>query len=149
VLVGVAVGLGETVPAGVGDGVGLGAGLGVGGTVGLGVGTRVGLCVAAGVALAAGDGVALGDGTMTTLAGTSVAAGAPEPPGRPAVGDAIAAIPVGDAPTTGIAMPPRCTTKANDSAALSMRISSATTVARGIAGVAPFPGDDASIAPRR
>ncbi len=69
--------------------------------------------------------------------------------GTPGVGVAAAAIPVGDSPTTGMAMPPRCTTKANDRAALSTRISNAATVALGMSGMPRPAGDDASVAPRR
>ena len=114
---------------GVGDGVGLGVG------VGDGVGDGVGLGVAVGVGLGDGDGAGDGDGSTATLAGTSVGTGASEASGTSGVGVATAAIAVGDSPTTGMAMPPRCTTKANDSAALSTRISRAATVAFGMSGM--------------
>ena len=144
-LVGVADGFGDAVLAGVG--VGLGAGDGVGLRVGDGDGDGDG------VGLGSGDGVWLGvggaDGRTATLAGTSVTAGATVESGTAGVGVETAAIDVGDSPTAGIAIPPRCTTNANDSAALSTRIISAAIVAFGIAGLAPLSGDDASVAPRR
>lgn len=146
-LVGVADGLGDAVLAGVG--VGLGMGLGAGEGVGLGDGDGDG----DGAGLGAGDGVGLGvaDGgaRTATLAGTSVTAGASVDSGTAGVGVETAAIDVGDSPTTGMVMPPRCITNTNDRAALSTRISNAAMVAFGIAGPAPFAGDDASVAPRR
>ena len=72
------------------------------------------------------------DGSTATLAGTSVGTGGSVASGTSGVGVATAAIAVGDSPTTGMAMPPRCTTKANDSPALSTRISRAATVAFGM-----------------
>ena len=71
------------------------------------------------------------DGSSATLAGTSVGTGAPVAAGTSGVGVATTAIAVGDSPTTGIAIPPRWTTKANDSPALSTRIRSAAMVAFG------------------
>ena len=96
-----------------------------------------------------GDGVGVMDGTSATLAGTSVGTGAPVAAGTSGVGVATTAIAVGDSPTTGIAIPPRWTTKANDSPALSTRIRSAAMVAFGSSGIPRPAGDDASMAPRR
>ena len=146
-LVGVADGFGDAVLAGVG--VGLGAGDGVGLRVGDGDGDGDGV----GVGLGLGDIVWLrvggADCRTATLAGTSVTAGATVESGTAGVEVETAATSVGDSPTAGIAIPPRCTTNANDSAALSTRIISAAIVAFGIAGLAPLSGDDASVAPRR
>ncbi len=89
------------------------------------------------------------DGSSATLAGTSVGTGASVAAGTSGVGVATTAIAVGDSPTTGIAIPPRWTTKANDSPALSTRIRSAAMVAFGSSGMPRPAGDDASVAPRR
>ena len=95
----------------------------------------MGLGVGDGVGLGVGDGVA--DGLAATLAGASLGA---------TVGDGLAEAATatadedGSAAATGISIPPRWTTNPNEIPALSMRMSSAASVARGTAAAAPGPG---------